>query len=389
MKIVIALSTLQSGGAERVAVLWAEAFIRAGHQVMLATNKTRDDEPFVYSLDERVEMWKCWETLPTDVDTTRNIADKVMGKIGRFVRNEMAIRRNLRACINSFCPDVIIGLMERVSLQCFLAAYGTGIPVVATMHNSFERPKGASLTMTNKIYKFWVNRLYPLVTVLTEADKRVIGSRMKHVFVLPNPLALPPVSSSNRLKKKRIVAAGRLDDWSCKGFDVLIKAWGMIAEKHPEWTLDIAGESHRGGHYIRELEQMIKESRCEGRCQLSGFHKNMTEFFGESEIFVLSSRYEGFGLVLIEAMSQGCACIAADYKGRQREIVTDDTMGLCVPPEDVKALANAMERMINDDKYRHEVQAHAIDRAKAYSPDFIEKKWEELLDKVVKKQETI
>ena len=99
MKIVIALSTLQSGGAERVAVLWAEAFIRAGHQVMLATNKTRDDEPFVYSLDESVEMWKCWETLPTDVDTTRNIADKVMGKIGRFVRNEMAIRRNLRACI--------------------------------------------------------------------------------------------------------------------------------------------------------------------------------------------------------------------------------------------------------------------------------------------------
>lgn len=386
MRIVITLSCLQSGGAERVAVLWAKAFVDAGHEVVLATNKTREDEPFVYPVDRRVQVVKCWGFHPGEPVGLKSTILRycpLLYKGVRRIKRDIESVVHLRRLYESFHPHVVISLLQPTSLLALLAAIGKNIPVVATEHNAFERPVDAKLTFSGKFFKFFINKFYPVVTVLTEADKRVIGDRLRNVYVLPNPLALCPLQDSNRLRKKRIVAAGRLDDWRCKGFDVLIKAWGMIASKYPDWTLDIAGESHRGDYYVRELEHMIKQNHCEDRCQLSGFHKNMTEFFGESEIFVLSSRYEGFGLVLIEAMSQGCACIATDYKGRQSEMILDGSMGLCIPPSDVQAMASAIERMVTDEDYRNMVQKNAIQRSMAYTPDLIERKWETILRKVV------
>ena len=99
----------------------------------------------------------------------------------------------------------------------------------------------------------------------------------------------------------------------------------------------------------------------------------------------MSSRYEGFGLVLIEAMSQGCACIACDYKGRQCEIIQNDSQGLCCEPDDVDALAEAMRKMITDDEYRESIRNNAVERSKYYSLDNIMGKWEDLLSKVVNK----
>ena len=110
------------------------------------------------------------------------------------------------------------------------------------------------------------------------------------------------------------------------------------------------------------------------------------KLYQKASIFVLSSRYEGFGLVLIEAMSQGCACIACDYKGRQREIIQNDSQGLCCEPDDVDALAEAMRKMMTDDQYRESVRKNAVERSKYYSLENTIQRWEKLLDKVVKKQ---
>lgn len=388
MRIVITLSSLQSGGAERVAVIWAKAFADAGHDVVLATNKTRADEPFVYPVDQRVQVVRCWGFHLEEPQGVKKLTLKycpLLYKGVRKIRGYLETIVHLRRVYDSFKPQVVISLLQPTSLLALLAVTGKGIPVIATEHNSFERPADAEarLTLSGRFFKFFVNKFYPVVTVLTEADKRAIGNRLKNVYVLPNPLALQSQEECNRLRTKRIVAAGRLDAWRYKGFDLLIEAWGMIASKYPDWTLDIAGESHRGDYYVNELQRMIKENHCEGSCRLSGFHKNMTEYFGDSEIFVLSSRYEGFGLVLIEAMSQGCACIAADYRGRQSEMILDESMGLCIPPSDVQAMSAAIERMITDNEYRAKVQKNAIMRSKAYSPDLIERKWETILSKVV------
>jgi GalNAc-alpha-(1->4)-GalNAc-alpha-(1->3)-diNAcBac-PP-undecaprenol alpha-1,4-N-acetyl-D-galactosaminyltransferase len=100
---------------------------------------------------------------------------------------------------------------------------------------------------------------------------------------------------------------------------------------------------------------------------------------------VLSSRYEGFGLVLIEAMSQGCACVACDYKGRQGEIITNDKDGLLCEPESVDALAHSMEKLMMDNEYRKTVQMNAINRAGFYCVDHIISLWEQLLFNLIRK----
>lgn len=198
---------------------------------------------------------------------------------------------------------------------------------------------------------------------------------------MPNPLSILPAESINQNKKKRILAAGRLNIWHCKGFDILIKAWARIQEKYPDWIVEIAGEGESGRKY---LEGLVVENHLEGRVILSGFHLNIRDYFNESEIFVLSSRYEGFGMVLIEAMSQGAACIACDYKGRQREIIQNESQGLCVESENEEALIKALSKMVEDREYRAKVQKNGWIRSKDFSPDKIGDNWmhlfKELLD---------
>ena len=99
---------------------------------------------------------------------------------------------------------------------------------------------------------------------------------------------------------------------------------------------------------------------------------------------MLSSRYEGFGLVLIEAMSQGCSCIAADYKGRQKEIITNNENGIIIEPDNIEELSNALTKLLINDKFRREVAEKAIERSHFYDVKNITNKWEELLLSIIK-----
>ena len=199
------------------------------------------------------------------------------------------------------------------------------------------------------------------------------------------------------------MAAGRLDDWHYKGFDVLIKSFAKllngskVAEPRSKvksndiafkireegWKLQIAGTGSEES--LNYLKQLCRENGVEDLVEFLGFRKDVEKLYQDASIFVLSSRYEGFGLVLIEAMSQGCACIACDYKGRQREIIQNDSQGLCCEPDDVDALAEAMRKMITDDEYRESIRNNAVERSKYYSLDNIIGKWDDLLNKVVNK----
>ena len=388
MKIMIVLGSLQGGGAERVAVLWAKAFVELGHDVVLATNKNRSEEPFVYEVHPDVTMVKCFGFHPEKPTGWKafmfkyvTLPYKAARKWRGFAETHFALRRAMK----QFRPDVVVGVMQYTSTQALMASIGLDIPVVSTEHNSFERPASAPMDKITYFYKFIANRWFPVVTVLTEADKRFIGDKLKNVYVLPNPLALLPVKNEKSDRKKRIVVAGRLDAWRYKGFDVLIKAWCMISYKYKDWQVCIAGESHYDKSSKPYLQKLIAENGIAESCRLVGFQSDMVQYFGESEIFVLSSRYEGFGLVLIEAMSQGCACIAADYKGRQREIIRNDSEGLCVPPDDADALAQALEKMIVDEEYRKAVQKNAPKRAADYMPGKVARLFEAILEETVKK----
>ena len=122
---------------------------------------------------------------------------------------------------------------------------------------------------------------------------------------------------------------------------------------------------------------LMKENHAED-IELLGYRTDMEQLFQQASIFVLSSRSEGLPMVLIEAMSQGCAPIATDFKGRTKEIITSEKEGLTCEPEDIEALAEGIQKLMNDEELRKTIQQNAIERSKFYSLDYIIEMWERL-----------
>lgn len=372
MKIYIICWRLSFGGAERVGVLLANGLANKGHDTTMVANLF---DPVTYHLNENVKL--------------RNLVSN-QSKIRKWTSAVVNLRRYL--CEDR--PDVIIGILNATSLIALIASAGLHIPVVMTEHNAFERPASAPFTFWKHFAKFTLNKLYRHVTVLTTADKEITGEHLgrAQIHVMPNPLALQPLvwtdggwqtETGRKIEKEPIViAAGRLEDWYTKGFDLLINAWSALdPELRKKWKLEIAGkETPDSASYLKGL---CKQNGVEDSVNFLGFREDIDKLMQRASIFVLSSRYEGFGLVLIEAMSQGCACIAADYKERQKEIFGSKGNGVAIETESVSALTEQLTRLIKDKGLRCRLQINAVERSKYYSLDNITEKWELLLKDIV------
>ncbi len=374
MKVLIVCNRLCYGGAERVGVTIANGLFERGYEVYVVADLFM---PVTYKLRPGIKVL--------------NLYQKGKGKYAK----QLSSFKLLRSYLKQYHPDVVIGIMWLASLRALVAARGLHIPVISTVHDSFERPACAPMSRFEHFHKFVLNKLYNYVTVLTEADKKFIGSRLKYVTVMPNPLALTPVqftraghvlnSAGKEIEKQPfILAAGRLDDWHNKGFDLLIKAWSLVGQKKDsdgrKWQLKIAGkETPEALDYLKGLCQ-----RChvDNSIDFLGFRNDIDHLMQQASVFVLSSRYEGFGLVLIEAMSQGCACVAADYKGRQREIIGDESNGMLCPTEDAGSLAEKMQYLISRSDERMQMQRNAVERSKLFATENIIDKWERMLSDV-------
>ena len=427
MKIFIVQSHLGGGGAERVGVMLANGFSLRGHDVTIATDLKAKQNYIPLSSVKIVNI----------VSSKKNVLIKWCYAIW-----------NLRNICAESRPDVIIGIMQLSSFVSKVSTIGLGIPTIMMEHYYFESPNG--LTSFEKFCKFYLNKVYPIVTVLTSADKILAEQSLKHIVIMPNPLALKPVVNKG-VRSNVLLAIGRLDAWYYKGFDVLIKSFAKllngskVAEprsrfksndiafkiREEGWKLQIAGTGSEES--LNYLKQLCKENGIEDSVEFLGFMKDVEKLYQEASAFVLSSRYEAFGLVLIEAMSQGCACIACDYKGRQREIMSPTSTlpswggessvespslgtrnmnpdarlsrfrsydgertqnipveacetGILCEPDNVNALADAMTKMITDDEYRESVRKNAIERSKYYSIENTMDRWEKLLGQVVNKK---
>lgn len=357
MKIILNVGSLSFGGAERVAVDLANGLSRRGHKVIVLVNLNKRVS---YRLDESVDV--------RHFDSRRILSCfKPVWEYSRIIRMER--------------PDAILGFG---SYQSFIAKLSQVLSlvrplVIYTEHNVLERPLGVKFPFQEKFYKFYFSRVCDAMTVLTEADKAFVKGKLKNVHVMPNPMGLVPTQKIGT-RKNIILAVGRFNVWYIKGFDILIQAWGKICRKYTDWELHIIGSGEIQDQ-VRLLD-FAKDFGCENRIHLLPFTDDIAPVYLDSSIFVLSSRYEGFGLVLTEAMSQGCACIAADYKGRQSEIITHEVDGLLCPTDDPNAIADQIECLINDEQLRFRLQSSAIERSKDFSVEGYAIKWERLILKL-------
>ena len=325
-------------------------------------------------------------------------------KVFLYLSKQRRYKKLLKAELMRIRPDFTISMLRREIN--FLTDIQDGSKKIGELHvnranyRNFEA--NDSSVLKRLFAKFWMRslvdklkRLDQLV-VLTEKSK-ASWPELSNVTVIPDPIPMPIKGVKERRSKgvgraKRVVTIGRYAYQ--KGYDLLLQAWaeiegagarglgGMSQESEgwelEKWTLDIYGQGDQMGY--REL--MVELGIDTNRCHLNGPVEDVVKAYQDSSIFVLSSRFEGFGLVLVEAMACGLPVLSFDCPAGPDEIITDGVDGLLVPSGDVHALAEKLMALMADEDLRRRLGQQARQTAQRYDMTAIANQWTALFDRV-------
>lgn len=356
MRVLFASASMSGGGAERVVSILANELVKRGISVGILVVRGAS----VYALDERVRLLPVYQ----EQEITTSIANKVARRFSFWTR--------LFSLVKAFRPDVIIPVHGGGwNAKFVLLARAMGIRVIAAEHISHTVN---AKQMIRYVERRWVYRLADALTVLTRSDFAHYSDYLNHVELLPNPAGFPFHEKPDP-RGLVLLAAGRLDSWHHKGFDNLLAAFAQVASAHPCWRLQIAGTGDKGR---RHLESIASTLGIAAKVDFLGFRQDIDAVMRSSEVFLLSSRFEGFGMVLVEAMSQGCACVSFDCEAGPSDIIDHEVDGLLVENQNQTALANALDRVMRDASLRERLSTAAREKAMRYAPACITDRWMDL-----------
>ncbi|UWU18385.1 glycosyltransferase family 4 protein (plasmid) [Rhizobium sullae] len=355
LKVLIVLPALGAGGTERVVNMLANHWAEVGYDVTLLTLENHDATPY-YTFSPRVRIRR--------IGVPPRRAPFLVATWLAFLR----VRR-MRAEISRRKPDFLLSFLTRTNLLALVATLGTGIPtVVSERNNPDAQPFGP-------LWKLLQRTLYPrafgLVTMTQGAMDHFSIAQRRRSWVIPNAVNLP-VGWRDRRGSNVLTAVGRLTRQ--KGFDLLLQAFARIEARFPSWRLVIWGE----GEARQELEAQREALGLASRVDLPGVTKTPGEWIETTDIFVLSSRYEGWGIVLLEAMAAGLPVVSFACKWGPEVMITNGHDGLLVPPEDIGALAQALEQTISDSELRRRLAANACRSADKYSRQSVLSAWDQM-----------
>jgi glycosyltransferase involved in cell wall biosynthesis len=212
--------------------------------------------------------------------------------------------------------------------------------------------------------------------VLTEEDKSA-WPELRNICVISDPLSFFPTQHSP-LTEKRVIAVGRYVYQ--KGFDLLLQAWTKIEKQYPDWELAVFGDGNR-----EPYEQQLNELGIDrSRCHLNGPTADIQKEYVNSSIFVFSSRFEGFGMVLVEAMACGLPVVSFACPCGPKDIVKHEEDGLLVENGNVEALTDSLIRLMDDDDLRQRMAANGINNVQRFCIDYIAECWKKLFESLVR-----
>jgi glycosyltransferase involved in cell wall biosynthesis len=277
-------------------------------------------------------------------------------------------------------PDITISLLRREIN--FITGIRDGSKKIGELHINRANYRNFDDRDTNFLKsifaKFWmrnlVGKLQKLdrLVVLTEKDKEA-WIELSNVAVIPDPLSFQPTSRSE-LKNKRVIAVGRYSYE--KGYDMLLSAWKKVASECPDLRLDIFGDGDRSS-----LEQLIDRLGIDrNRCSLHGRTADVEMEYVNSSLFVCSSRFEGFGMVIVEAMACGLPVVSFDCPWGPSSIISNGEDGVLVENANIDALAANMIRVIHSGYGMQELAGKAILKSNKYRLETITTKWKSLFE---------
>jgi GalNAc-alpha-(1->4)-GalNAc-alpha-(1->3)-diNAcBac-PP-undecaprenol alpha-1,4-N-acetyl-D-galactosaminyltransferase len=365
MRITLVISSVGGGGAEGVLTRMANYWAERAHKVMLITvGSAKDDDP----LQLHPEIRRIFLGLMGD---SPHVVAAWWNNFRRLTR--------LRQAIKVSHPDVVLSFIDRTNVLTLAASLGLGIPVIVSERND---PRHHDI---GTVWARLRHLLYPqAAAVVVQTDGvRIWAERFlksHRVHVIPNAVSVPDGVRKGRTEIKppgwKVAAMARLQPQ--KGLDILLKAFAQCARKHADWSLIIVGE---GGERKR-LEALAIELGIANRVSMPGRMRYPWRTLCGTDLFVLSSNYEGFPNALMEAMACGLPAISTDCPSGPREIIRDGVDGLLVPPNDVAGLAGAMDRLMADPTERQRFGARAPEVVERFSRDKIMSLWDELLSRI-------
>ena len=393
-KIVYCTPALYSaGGVERVVSFKANYFAeKLGYDVTIIVTEGRGRSCF-FPLSDTVkvvnfelgfeDLWKA----------------PFLRKVFLYLSKQYKYKKRLSAELMRIRPDITISMLRREIN--FLTSLKDGSKKIGELHvnrTNYRNFEANDSNILKRLFaKFWMRSLVgklkglDQLVVLTDKSK-ASWQELSNVTVISDPIPMNIKGVKERRcigvwSSKRVVTIGRYAYQ--KGYDLLLKAWAEIEKikeleevnEVKEWTLDIYGQGDR-----TDYRQLMAELGIDtNRCHLNGPVDDVGQVYKDSSIFVLSSRFEGFGLVLVEAMASGLSVVSFDCPAGPDEIITDGYDGLLVPSGDVKLLAQKLMLLMADKELRTRLSQNARRSAQRYEMNSIAGKWVDLFNKLMEK----
>ena len=362
MKLLFFSHTLKGGGAERVLVNLTKELVSRGHDVSIALNVNETN----YEVDSRIKL------LAAD-ERTWYKGRNIVRRIQRNISMRWFYMRYTKKVIDTIHPDIIITFLH-CNMAGVIKYHGT-IPIIHSEHNAYDRDLG----IQGRYERFYLNRFFNVVCVLTSFDQGYAKAKgLFNTVIMPNPNTFESITQdeyeSGFTQRRNILVCGKTRWWMIKGLDIAIKAFSKVADEFPDVDLDIVGSCEM--KTINHLQQIVKDNGVCNRVHFLGHRSDMKELMRQHKLFLLSSRTEGFPMVVTEAMTQGLPCLA--FERLASAIIINGVDGVLSKDLDIDMLSNNLEHLLDDNNLLHKMGALARENVKRFSATKVAERWENI-----------
>lgn len=361
-KIAFHLNCLEQGGAERVVTNLADQFAKEGYEVLIATEWYGENE---FQTDRRVRR----------VHVGLQTGDEKKSRVMQFLLRVKYLRRFMK----TERPDVLIAFAQRANYRALMASWGTKVPVIISVRTD---PAGHYDALADKLQ---IPLLFPRVAgcvFQTEGQREFFAPYLQeNSRIILNPLNDKYIGVPRPQKrKKEVVQSGRLVDF--KNQPMLLEAFMEVHKKHPDYSLKIyGGDSFDGTKEI--LEDIIRKHNAEEYIKLMGASDTLEKDLADAAVYAFSSDWEGLPNALIEAMALGLPIVATDCPcGGPRTVMEDGVSGILIPIKDQRALADGINRLIENPEYAEELGRNAAKIAGIANGKAIFEKWRDYIEEI-------